>query len=157
MKANNIIITSLGYSPGARTDPLANFYFGGFGNNWVDYQNVQRYREFYSFPGIEINAAGGTTFGKALAEWDLPPIRFKQFGLPSFYCTWTRLALFSSVLVTNPDDKAIQERVVDLGAQIDLQLVLFSHLNSTLSFGYARATMEGRHPTGEFMFSLKLL
>jgi hypothetical protein len=149
--------TSAGYSPGSRDNSLANFYFGGFGNNWVDYQNVQRYREYYSFPGIEIDAAGGTTFGKAMAEWDIPPIRFRQFGLPSFYCTWTRLALFSGVLITNPDNKSVQERAVDVGAQIDFRLVLFSHLNSTLSFGYARATMEGRHPTGEFMFSLKLL
>ncbi|MBP1646692.1 MAG: Domain Protein Beta Propeller [Bacteroidetes bacterium] len=149
--------SSAGYSPGARDNSLANFYFGGFGNNWVDYQNVQRYREFYSFPGIEINAAGGTTFGKAMLEWDLPPLRFRQLGLPSFYCTWTRLALFSSLLVTNPDSKPDQQRVVNAGAQIDFKLVLFSHLNSTLSFGYARAAMEGRHPTGEFMFSLKLL
>ena len=158
--------TSLGYSPGARSEPLANFYFGGFGNNWVDYQNVQRYREFYSFPGIEINAAGGTTFARTLLEWDLPPLRFRQLGLPNFYCTWTRLAFFSSLLLTNPDLKeeyvnpalgVEKQRVVDLGAQIDFRLVLFSHLNSTLSFGYARATMEGRHPTGEFMFSLKLL
>jgi hypothetical protein len=149
--------TAFGYSPGSRQSTLANFYFGGFGNNWIDYQNVQRYREYDSFPGIDINAAGGTTFGRAMAEWALPSVRFRQFGLPGFYCTWSRLSLFSSVLVTNPDFKSLRHRVVDAGAQVDFKLVLFSHLNSTLSFGYARAAMEGRHPTGEFMVSLKLL
>ncbi len=43
-------------SPTARrTDPYANFYFGGFGNNYVDRRNVKRYREYDSFPGFEIN------------------------------------------------------------------------------------------------------
>ena len=44
--------TAAGYSPGSRHEPFANFYFGGFGNNWVDHRHPKRYREFYSFPGL---------------------------------------------------------------------------------------------------------
>ncbi len=43
--------SSFGYSIGERDEPFANFYFGGFGNNWVDHLTVRRYREYYSFPG----------------------------------------------------------------------------------------------------------
>jgi hypothetical protein len=92
-----------------------------------------------------------------MLEWALPPLRFRQFGLPSFYCTWTRLALFSSALLTNFDSPANRERLVNLGAQLDFKLVLFSHLNSTFSLGFAQAARERQHPTREFMISLKLL
>ena len=34
-----------GYSPRDRSQPFANFYFGGFGNNYVDHAEVKRYRE----------------------------------------------------------------------------------------------------------------
>ncbi len=33
--------SALGYSAGDRDNPFANFYFGGFGNNWVDYRDVE--------------------------------------------------------------------------------------------------------------------
>ena len=52
--------TSAGWSPGDREEPFANFYFGGFRNNWVDWRDEKRYRESYAFPGLEINEVGGT-------------------------------------------------------------------------------------------------
>jgi hypothetical protein len=42
--------TVAGASSGDRDDPVANFYFGGFGNNYVDSLSIKRYREWYSFP-----------------------------------------------------------------------------------------------------------
>ncbi|HEX9615368.1 MAG TPA: hypothetical protein VGA55_07660, partial [Bacteroidota bacterium] len=68
---------SAGFSPGERSEPFANFFFGGFGNNWVDIGEIRRYRDDESFPGLSINQIGGTTYGKAMFEWDLPPIRFR--------------------------------------------------------------------------------
>src|SRR5262249_29576947 len=47
--------SSGGLSPTSVTEPFANFYFGGFGNNWVDHKDEKRYREYFSFPGAEIN------------------------------------------------------------------------------------------------------
>jgi hypothetical protein len=36
---------------GDRSNSLANFYFGGFGNNYVDDGPIQRYREYNTLPG----------------------------------------------------------------------------------------------------------
>ncbi|MCB9250095.1 MAG: hypothetical protein H6613_16875 [Ignavibacteriales bacterium] len=55
--------SSAGYSYGDRDEPFANFYFGGFGNNYVDNLPEKRYREYYSFPGVELNSIGGTNYG----------------------------------------------------------------------------------------------
>jgi hypothetical protein len=47
--------SAAGASPGSREDPFANFFFGGFGNNWVDHGEAKRYREYYAFPGADLN------------------------------------------------------------------------------------------------------
>lgn len=146
-----------GYSFGDREQSFGNFYFGGFGNNWVDFQEVRRYREVSSFPGVELDAIGGGEFVKGMLEWDLPPLRFRRLGFPAFYCTWARLALFSSALVTDAGDPGLRRTAVNFGAQVDFKLVFFSNLSSTLSLGYARSAREGLPGTGEFMISLRIL
>ncbi|NIO02260.1 MAG: hypothetical protein GTO42_08965 [Candidatus Latescibacteria bacterium] len=149
--------TSAGYSFGERDEPFANFYFGGFGNNWVDHAEVNRYREYYSFPGVELNAVGGKNYGKATLEWTLPPVRFRRFGFPALYFNWARLAFFTSVISTNIDSRRVRRDLVNSGAQMNLKLVIFSSLESTFSLGYAIAGEEGREPEREFMISLKIL
>lgn len=148
---------SAGYSFGKREEPFANFYFGGFGNNWVDHGEIWRYREAYSFPGVELNQIGGVNYGKAMLEWDLPPLRFRRFGIPSFYCNWSRVALFSSAIVTNIDSRTEGQSALNVGGQIDFRLVLFSSLESTFSLGYAIAVENKQRSTREFMISLKIL
>jgi hypothetical protein len=44
-----------------------------------------------------------------------------------------------------------------VGAQLDLRLVTLSHLNSTLSFGYARAWGRDLAPSDAVMFSFKIM
>jgi hypothetical protein len=150
--------TSFGYSPGDREEPFDNFYFGGFGNNWIDHAGVNRYRQFYSFPGMELNSIGGTNYAKAMLEWTLPPVRFKRLGFPALYSNWARLAVFSSGIVTNLDaDHEWRSELVNVGAQLNVKLVVFSSLESTLSFGYAVAAEEGWAPEDELMISLKIL
>jgi hypothetical protein len=149
--------SSAGYSFGSREEPFANFYFGGFGNNWVDYQDAKRYRSFYSFPGAEINAIGGTNFGKLLFEWTLPPVRFRRFGFMNLYCNWAHLNLFSSGIVTNVEDMDNRQIFFNAGAQVDFKIVLLSRLESTFSLGYALAWEKKQKPTKEFMVSLKIL
>jgi hypothetical protein len=148
---------SVGASSGDRDDPFANFYFGGFGNNWVDYQDVKRYRASYSFPGIGLNEAGGSTYGKITAEWVLPPLRFRRLGFFNLYCNWSQLSLFASGLSANPGRPEAEEDLLDAGAQLDFKLVVFSRLESTLSVGAAAAVARDRRRTGEFMVSLKIL
>ncbi len=148
--------TSFGYSFRDREDPFANFYFGGFGNNWVDYQTEKRYREYYSFPGVELNSVGGSSFGKAMLEWTLPPLRFRHFGMLNAYLTWARLAFFTSGIITNIDSVPDQRKLLDVGAQLDFRCVLFSRLDMTLSVGYAGVIEEHQRTEKEFMVSLKI-
>lgn len=149
--------SSVGYSFVDKDNPFANFYFGGFGNNWVDYGEEKRYREYYSFPGVDLNDIGGVNFGKLLVEWDLPPIRFRRLGVPTIYCNWARIALFSSGVTANIDNHLERRSVIDAGGQIDFKLVIFSSLESTLSCGYAFAMEKDESVSRELMVSLKIL
>ncbi len=149
--------SSAGYAVGDREEPFANFYFGGFGNNWIDFQEAQRYREYDSFPGVELNEIGGTNYGKLMLEWTLPPIRFRRVGFTSLYARWMRLALFASGIAANFDGPSQQRKLLNAGGQLDFQLVLFSVMKSTFSLGYAAAIEEDRRTSKELMISLKIL
>ncbi len=149
--------SAAGFSPNNVNNLFANFYFGGFGNNWVDYRTENRYREFYSFPGVKLNEIGGRNFAKAMVEWDLPPWRFARLGTPGFYMTWVRPALFVGALATNLDASAIRAKATDAGAQLNFRFTVLSNLDMTLSVGAAIAFQQGFAPRKEGMVSLKLL
>jgi len=149
--------SNVGYSPGDRDDPFANFYFGGFGNNWVDHGNEKRYREAESFPGVELNEIAGTNYAKSLLEWNLPPWRFQRLGTPGFYANWLRPALFGTGIVTNMESDGARRTLANVGGQVDLQLTLLSRLPLLVSAGYAVAFQEAKRSHSEFMFSLKIL
>jgi len=149
--------TAAGYSPKDEKEPFSNFYFGGFGNNWVDFREVRRYQDVESFPGFPLNEIGGTTFLKGMVEWTLPPLRFRRLGFSSLYCTWARCALFTGVLVANPHAPAFCREVADVGVQVDFKLVMFSNLSSTFSLGYAFGLEKDQRTAREFMISLKIL
>ena len=142
---------------GPLDEPFANFYFGAFGNNYVDHGRVNRYRGTTSFPGLDIDEVGGRTFGKVGLEWTLPPLRFKKLGIPNFYATWLRLSFFGHGLVTNPEIATRREEVWDVGVQMNMKLILFFSLESTMSVGYARAFENNLEPRDELMVSLKIL
>src|SRR5436190_976037 len=142
---------------GNRSDPFARFYFGGFGNNWVDYRDFRQFRESESFAGLGINAVGGASFGKAQVEWVLPPLRFRRVGIPSFYLQWADMSLFTTGLVTDVDDRAARRTLASAGAQLDVRLVTLSHLQSTLSIGYAMAFETGAPLRSAGMFSFKIM
>jgi hypothetical protein len=149
--------TAAGAGSGERDDPFANFFFGGFGNNWVDHGDEKRYRAWYGFPGSELNEIGGRNFVRSMLEWNLPPIRFRRAGNPGLHATWARTSLFTSGLVTNLDAGAAQRKLVDAGGQLDVKVSLIHALDLTLSFGGAVAFEEGRPARHEFMASLKVL
>ncbi|MDX1640069.1 MAG: hypothetical protein R3220_00125 [Balneolaceae bacterium] len=150
--------SSAGISFSPRREPLGNFYFGGFGNNWIDNQNSRHYRRFYSFPGAELNAIPATNFGKLMAEWATPPIRFKRAGFMNLYANWMQLNLFSTGLVTNIDDELFRGKFYNIGAQLDIRMVIFSILESTFSIGYGSAWNYDTGDRGdEWMISLRLM
>ncbi len=151
---------SAGKAFGPRTESLANFYFGGFGNNWIDHGSVWRYREQYSFPGLPIDRQGeiaGTNYGKLMFEWTLPPVHFGRFGVRDFYFNWGRVSLFTSGIITNADDSSVRREFSNAGLQLDFRTVLFSSLQSTISVGYAVAVEFEQRYSDEFMISLKIL
>lgn len=140
-----------------RDEPFDNFFFGGFGNNWVDHGIVKRYRQWYSFPGAELNELAGTNFTRGLLEWNLPPLRFRRLGFPALYCSWARCSIFAIGLATNLNDDVTRATAGSVGAQVDFQLQLLSQLKLTLSAGYGRAWRENMRGTDEVMVSLKVL
>jgi hypothetical protein len=149
--------TDAGYAVGDEDDPFAFFFFGGFGNNWVDHHEVKRYREWYAFPGVDLNAIGGQNFFKGMLEWNLPPLRFENVGWSSFYVSWMRTSLFTTGIVTGLYDSDERFEAANVGAQIDLQITALSRLNLTLSLGLAQAFTPGGETSNEVMFSLKIL
>jgi hypothetical protein len=149
--------TAAGLSPADRDNPFANFYFGGFGNNYIDHGDEKRYREHYAFPGLELNEVGGRNFLKGTVEWNLPPLRFARLGTPALYATWLRPAVFAGALATNVDARAVRRTTYDAGVQADLRVMMLSELEMTFSAGAAVAVEQGRRPGRELMFSLKIL
>ena len=149
--------TAAGFSPRSRDDPFANFYFGAFGNNWVDHRDEKRYRTVYSFPGASLDEIAGRTFVKSMVEWNLPPLRFRRVGRPGFYASWMRPALFVGGLATNVDAREVRRVLTDTGAQVDFRFGLLSTLELTVSAGAAVAFEDGYAPRREAMLSIKIL
>jgi hypothetical protein len=152
---------------GEPDDEFSNFFFGGFGNNYVDRGEVKRYRNYYAMPGFELNAIPGRNFYRGMIEWNLPPIHFKRAGTPNFYLTWIRPAIFASSLDTNIDGDdfdgdnidgdPIRIRAQNVGVQIDFQIKLKSRFDLTISTGYAKGWGDGDFEDDEFMISLKIM
>lgn len=147
--------TSAGQSFGPSGKTNSMFYFGGFGNNYLDYRSAQQYREMQGFPGMEIDAISALNYGKLTVELNLKPLRFRKLGCKGLYTTYTRMTLFGMGLFTNFANDQPQVNFYSSGIQLDTEIVLFTLLKSTLSFGYSRAfTGTLRHD--QFMVSLKL-
>jgi hypothetical protein len=152
--------TGASISAGAPTDPLANFYLGGFGNNYVDTElngGAQRYRQVLSMPGFGIDALSGKSLVKGMLEWCLPPVRFAALGSPGFYVSWARPELFVGAVETDVGTSATRQSDRDIGAQVDFQLHVMHRQPMMLSVGAARGFGGGGFGTTEFMVSLQVL
>ena len=142
---------------GRRVDQFGDFFFGGFGNNWVDHRSIKQFRETESFAGLDINEVGGANYARAQLEWTTPPLRFRSVGGPSFYLRWATLSLFSTGMLIDMDDAALRQELVNAGLQLDVRVVTLSHLDSTFSLGFATAWAEGLPARGRLMFSFKIM
>ncbi len=145
-----------GIAGGTDTNPLNDYYFGAFGNNYVDDGTVRRYREYDSFPGFDIDAIGPRDFFKSTVEWNMPPVRFADVGVPSFYLGTLTSAVFGGLLAGNPGahDASMSE---DLGFQVDLNFTVVLRLPMTFSVGYAHGFSDTIKSRDEIMASLKIL
>lgn len=151
------LYNAAGVSGGNRVNSLANFYFGGFHNNYVDNRDPKRYRGYDSFPGYQIDEIGGQSFAKSTVELNLPPWRFEEVGKSGFYLSWVRPALFAGMLVTDPGEAAFRQRYENVGGQLDLNFTVLNRLPMTLSVGYAAGLYRWRKVSDEWMLSLKIL
>ena len=151
------IRNSIGQSLGDRSSGMSHFYFGGFRNNYVDWQPSEQYRHAMAFPGAEIDEIQAYNYVKTMGELNLKPIRLRDIGTSWLYPTFIKSSLFGTHLLTDFDRGTDREQLFNAGAQVDIQLVLFSYLKTTWSVGYARMFEAGRPGSDQLMFSLKLL
>ncbi|MFH0762184.1 MAG: hypothetical protein V2A67_11840 [Bacteroidota bacterium] len=151
------IRNSVGQSFGDRESSLASFYFGGFRNNYLDWQPSEHYRKTLAFPGAQIDEIPAYNFVKTMGELNLRPIRLRDVGTSWLYPTFIKSSLFGTHIMTNFDRPEEISHIFNLGAQVDIQLVLFSYLKTTWSAGYARIFYPDATGTNGLMFSLKLL
>jgi hypothetical protein len=135
---------------------VANFYFGGFGNNYVDDGAVQRYRDWESFPGFDLQEISGLNFVREMIEWNIPPVVFESAGTAAFHAAWLRPALFASAMVTNPGNSAMRQNYENIGGQADLRFRILHWYDLTLSAGYAVGFRDGKRARSEWMLSLKI-
>ena len=146
-----------GVARGDRDNPIANFYFGGFGNNYVDSGAIKRYREYYAMPGFELNSITGQRFARAMVEVNAPPLVFEGMGVPGFHAAWLRSSLFASSLRTSAGSSGPGRNRSSVGAQADLHFSVLHWSEVTLSVGYAFGFESTRRKGNEFMISLKIL
>jgi hypothetical protein len=151
------IRNSIGQSMGNRQSSLSYFYFGGFRNNFIDWQPSEQYRLTHAFPGAEIDEIDAYNFVKTMGELNLKPIRLRNVGASWLYPTFVKSSVFTTHMMTNFDKKAETSHLFNVGAQVDIQLVLFSYLKTTWSLGYARKYENHKENKEQFMISLKLL
>jgi len=149
--------TVAGYSDGNVNNPVANFYFGSFGNNRVDDGEIQRYREPYSLPGFGIDEISGRTYVRQMVDLSLPPVIFESLGVPDLHLQSLRPAVFASKLWTDFNHSGQRKTYDSIGAQADLRFSVLHWYSSTLSFGYAVGLQPSQRRSNEVMVSLKLL
>lgn len=153
------LYSAAGMAMGAESNVLNDFYFGAFGNNYVDNGSIKRYRDYDSFPGFKIDEIGARSFLKSTLEWNLPPLRFEEIGTPAYYLRTIRTALFGGALWADPGSTAANQHVLeDVGIQADLNFTIDVNLPMTFSVGYSHGFGDKDiHGREEILASLKIL
>ena len=150
------LYTHAGVVGGSRKDALGAYYFGAFGNNYVDNRPEKRYREMESFPGFDIDQLAVRRFGRVTGEINLPPVRFAEVGTPSFYLSYIRPAVFAGIMAAENQD-GTNHTYSDVGAQFDLNFTVALRLPMVLSFGAAAGYKDGHYQKTEWLASLKIM
>lgn len=128
------------------------FFFGGFGNREVENVDAKQFRKVFRLPGIPIYSWSVDRFAKLMIENNFPPIRFGDLSLGEHFMNHLDASAFVNVLVTNTS----QWFGVSLGAQANFVFKHWSNLESTLSFGAARAWLRNV-VSSDWFISFKLL
>ncbi len=147
-----------GFANGDRNSTVANFYIGGFGNNYVDDREVKRYRQFDSFPGFEIDEISAHRFARVLGELNLPPIRFRDVGTPSLYLSSARDRALRRRALRRTGGSVRRARLRPLACRSTCNFTAALRLPMVLSVGgYAEGFEDGDDHGGETLVSLKIM
>jgi len=149
--------SAVGQNFGDATSVFGNEYFGGFGNNWIDYREANRYRDVNRFAGKKIDAIEAHSYARLMAELSLRPIRYNNFGLVNLFPTYSQFSIFSTGLIANPWGNINTKGYVNVGIQLNTEVVMFKSMKTTWSIGYARAFNPDGTSEGDWLISLKLL
>jgi hypothetical protein len=164
------IRNAFGNSFSKEFNPFTRFGFAAFGNNYIDNVSSKMYRRPFSFAGLQYDAEKSIiakSFVKSTLELALPPLRYRKLGFFNLFATHSHATIFAGALYTNNYETTTDvnqasnikysERFKNIGFQVDTKLVMFSHLHSTFSFGWARAfeMRNDKNSYDEWMISLK--
>ncbi|RMF60325.1 MAG: hypothetical protein D6748_04335 [Calditrichaeota bacterium] len=132
---------------------IGKFYFGGFGNRYLEKEKVKQYRKVFRLPGIPIYSLAGKRFLKGMIEHTLPPLRFGNAYLGHHHLNHIDVSWYSQGLwiASNQD-----QLWIDVGAQVNLVFKHWYNLESTVSAGIANTWSESGSNRAWFI-SLKLL
>ena len=149
---------TVGQNFGDSNSSFGNDYFGGFRNNYIDNGEINRFKTTLSMPGAPIDAICAHSFAKFNAELDFSPIRLNNFGALQCYPNYIQIKAFANDLMADywGSRRNSKANYISAGAQINIPLVIFTYMNTTLSAGYARIWGDGLNRS-ELMISLKLL
>ena len=150
--------SAAGFSPQRPRPAVRQLLLRRLRQQLVDHRDEKRYREWYSFPGAELNEIGGRNFVKSGVEWNaaavaVPPRRHAGV-LRDLGAAGGVRHRRSSTNLDAPDARRV---VTDTGGQIDFRFGALSALELTLSVGGAVALERGQPPRREAMMSLKIL
>ena len=156
MRPHNIlhVKAAAGYVYGRKNLFLAKYYFGGFGNQYLENKPVKQYRDVFRFPGIPYNSLYGDYFTKIMIEHNLPPLRLSGLKLGQHFLSYIDASWFSQGLMTNGPGA---NQWVNLGGQVNFVFSHWFNLESTISIGAARAWNNLGASSQEVFVSLKLL
>lgn len=143
----------LGYHHDNKNLIQSRFYFGGFGNRSLENAPVKQYRKVFRFPGIPIYSLDADRFVKLMIENNFPPIRFSNLSIGQQYLSHIDFSIYSQALLVRSSQP---KRWIDIGAQLNVVFKHWFNLESTLSFGFAKAWNETGNNT-EWFISYKLL
>lgn len=149
---------TFGQNFGDSSSSFGNDYFGGFRNNYVDNGEINRFRTTLSMPGAKIDDICAHSYAKFNGEISFSPIRLNNFGALQCYPNYIQFNLFANDLMADywGSESCNKANYISVGTQMNIPLVLFTHMSTTLSAGYAYIWGNGKQ-SGEFMISLKLL
>jgi len=115
---------------------IGRFYFGGFGNRYLENESPMQYRKVFRFPGRRIYSLPGKHFVKFMLENKLPPVWFSSLYIGQHALIRSDLSIYSQTLILEPTWKGSW---IDLGAQINFHFRHWFNLESDLSIGVAKA------------------